>query len=326
MAEKKHSAIALLDILITYSDEEHILTTRQLQDYLKTIYDLDLERRTLYSNIDILEQAGYRISRYEDNGKGYYLEEKQFDKSEVLLLCNAIHSSHFISDRQSGRLIGKLLKTLSKYDAGEFKGNVYMPNMLKTPNQELMYNISLVSEAIRDNRMIQFTYMRYNTDRKMEPRREEPYVVEPRYIVYAETRPYLIATSPKYYDFVHYRLDRISRAILLDEKAKTLPKDKDAYEYARNKLFMFAGETESVMFLCHESVIDQMIDIFGTDAAIIKRDDEYFALRVSASRTGARFLAQQFMDKIEILEPEELRTEFRKELETVLEKYSRKHQ
>ncbi len=321
MAEKKHSAFALLDILTTYSDEEHILSTRQLQDYLKSIYDLDLERRTLYSNIAILEQAGFIISKYEDNGKGYFLEEKQFDKGEVLLLCNAIHSSHFISEKQSNRLIEKLLKTLSRNEANEFKGNVYMPNTQKTPGQELMYNISLVSEAIRDNRLIQFTYMRYNTDKKLEPRREEPYITEPRYIVYADSRPYLIATNKKYYDFVHYRLDRMSRAVILDEKAKTLPKDKDAYEYARNKLFMYAGETESVLFLCKNGVIDQMVDIFGTDASIIKRDDGYFALRVSTSRTGAKYLAQQFMDKIEILEPEDLRSEFRKELEETLKRY-----
>lgn len=323
MAEKKHSAMALLDILIQYSDEDHILSTRQLLDHLKNTYDLDLERRTLYSNIDILEQAGYVISRYEDNGKGYYLEEKQFDKSEVLLLCNAIHSSHFISDKQSTRLINKLLKTLSRYEASEFRGNVYMPNNQKTPSQELMYNISLVSEAIRDNKLIQFSYMRYNLDKKMEARREEPYIVEPRYIVYADTRPYLIATNRKYYDFVHYRLDRISRAVILDEKAKELPKDKDAYEYARNRLFMFAGETETVMFRCEGSIIDQMIDIFGTDVSIIRQDDGYFALRVATSKTGARYLAQQFMDKIEILEPEDLRQEFKKELEDTLRKYKK---
>ena len=59
MAEKKYSAFALLDILITYTDEDHILTAKELQNHLIEKYDLDLERRTIYSNMDILEQNGF---------------------------------------------------------------------------------------------------------------------------------------------------------------------------------------------------------------------------------------------------------------------------
>ena len=73
MAIKKHSAFALLDILIKYTDENHLLTAREIINILEKQYDLTIERRTLYSNIEILEQAGYKISKYEDNGKGYFL-------------------------------------------------------------------------------------------------------------------------------------------------------------------------------------------------------------------------------------------------------------
>ena len=323
MVEKKHSALALLDILTEWSDEDHPLTTRQMQDHLMNKYGLDLERRTLYSNISVLEQAGYVISKYEDNGKGYYLEEKQFDKGEILMLCNAVHASHYISEKQSSNLIKKLLKTLSKYEADEYRDNVYMPNTQKTSNLELMYTITMISEAIRDRKMIQFEYVHYNTDKKLEARREEPYVVEPRYIVYADSRPYLIATNKNHYDFTHYRIDRIKKAVELDENVKTLPKDMDAYQYARNKLFMYTGETGSVLFLCNESILDHMIDIFGTDVAIMKRDDGYFALRVSTSKQGAKYLAQQFLGSIEILEPEDLRQEFRKDLEQAVKKYKK---
>ena len=74
MAEKKQSLIALLDILVTYSDEEHILNAKQLQDLMQKKYNITVERRTIYSNIEMLEQNGYMISKFDDNGKGYYLE------------------------------------------------------------------------------------------------------------------------------------------------------------------------------------------------------------------------------------------------------------
>lgn len=323
MAEKKHSSFALLDILINYTDEDHILTTKQIQYLLESKYDLKIERRTLYSNLDILNQAGFKISRYEDNGKGYFLEEKQFDKGEILLLCNAIHSSNFISQKQSSNLIKKLLKTLSKYEANEFNDKVYMPNQKKTQNSELMYNISLVSEAIREKKLIQFTYTHYNHNKKLEPKRNEPYIVEPRYIVYSDSRPYLIATNKKYYDFTHYRLDRINKAFLLEEKTKPLPKETDAYEYAKNKLFMYSGEIESVTFLCDDIIIDQMIDIFGSDAFIAPRKNDGFLLNVNTSKTGAKYLAQQFMKHIQIIKPKKLKQEFIKDLEKTLHNYQK---
>ena len=323
MAEKKHSAFAVLDILTAYSDEDHILTAKEIMRLLEAQYGLKIERRTLYSNLDILEQSGFKVSRYEDNGKGYFLEEKQFDKGEILLLCNALHASHFISSKQSGELIRKLLKTQSKYEAKEFQGNIYLPNSWKTSNSELMYNIRLASEAIRDHKKIRFTYMRYDRTKKLVPRRKEPYIVEPRGIVYADSRAYLIVTQSKYYDFVHYRLDRISRASLVEETSKELPAKCDPYEYARNKLFMYAGETVSVKFLCHERIMDQMIDIFGSDVFISPQDGEHFVLSVTAGKQGVIFLAQQFLDSMEILEPESLRKEFAEELERVLASYKK---
>ena len=324
MAEKKHSALALLDILVTYSDEDHILTTQQLQEHLKNQYDLDIERRTLYSNIEILRQGGYEISDYNDNGKGYFLETREFDKGEILLLCNAIHASHFISDKQSNTLIKKLLKTQSKYQANEFVDTVYLPNTQKTPNKELMYNISLISEAIRDKKEITFTYMKYDRNKKMVPRRPEPYIVEPRYIVYSESRSYLIATNKKHPEsFTHYRIDRISKAVLLDTPVNPLRDPKDAYEYAKNKLFMYGGESNLVQFRCHERIMDAMIDIFGTELFITPQEGHYFTFWVNTSKTGARYLAQQYMDSMEIIAPEELRQEFRTDIEKVLDNYKR---
>ena len=160
MAEKKQSVLALLDVLRRCSDEEHPLTVNEIKQHLENEYDLTLERRTIYSNIELLSQNGYEVSTYEDNRKGYYLLERQFDKGEVLLLCNAIHASHFISNKQSDELISKLLSTQSKYQAKEFQDKVYMANPLKTPNKQLLYTIETVSMAIRDHKKLQFIYQR----------------------------------------------------------------------------------------------------------------------------------------------------------------------
>ena len=330
MAEKKYSALALLEILINYSDEDHILSAKEIQNHLINEYGLDLERRTIYSNMDILEQNGYSISRYEDNKKGYYLEDRKFEKSEILLLCNAIHSSNYISNNQSKELITKLLANLSKYQRKEYLDKVFMPNPKKTPNKELLFNIEMISEAIRDKKAIEFEYLSYNTNKELVSKLDKntnevkKYIVEPRYIVYSDARPYMIVTSKRHTGFGHYRLDRIKNIKIINEMVASLPKEKDAYEYARNKLFMYNGEMIKVTFKCHNRIIDQMLDIFGTNIMIIPHKDNTFSFTTETSTQGAKLLAQQYLDAIEIVEPKDLRKEFIKELEARVKEYKKK--
>lgn len=319
--EKKQSVLAMLDILERYSDEEHPLSVNEIAGHLENEYDLRLERRTIYSNIALLSDSGYEISKYDDNRKGYYLQGRRFDKGEVLLLCNAIHASHFISQKQSQELIAKLLSTQSRHQAKEFTDKVYMANPLKTPNKQLLYTIEAVSEAIRDHKVLEFTYLHYDLNKKLVPRREKFYTVEPRYIVYADSRAYMISTSTHHEGFTHYRLDRMKDAFVSDEKARTLPKNTDAYEYARNKLFMYGGEMSYVTFRCDNEAIDQMIDIFGPQISIIPDDASHFFIRVKTSDTGAMYLAQQYMDHVTIHEPEELKKDFLKKLKEVVKRY-----
>lgn len=321
MAEKKQNILALLEVLKKYTDEDHILSATQIREILEREYGIEMERRTLYSLVDTLSAMGYPISDFEDNGKGYYLEEREFEKGEILLLCNAIHSSHFISQKKSEKLIKKLLSVLSKYQAKEYRDRVYLPNPQKTDNGDLFYNIEIVSEAIRDRKAVAFRYCHYDKHKDLVARREGDYLVEPRYIVYAESRAYMVVTSKNHEGFAHYRLDKMKDAVIADEKVRPLPKDSDAYEYARNKLFMFTGEMERVVFRCRESIMDQMIDLFGSEVLVEAEEGDSFLMRVKTSRTGAKFLAQQFLDAMEIVEPEDLRDEFREEIRDLLKRY-----
>lgn len=58
---------------------------------------MPIERRTLYANIQMLKEFGYEISTYQENGHGYYLDNRDFEESEIMLLCNAVHAVQFYS-------------------------------------------------------------------------------------------------------------------------------------------------------------------------------------------------------------------------------------
>ena len=78
-----------LNVAITRARKQLILTGNEptlrqnqifaeLIDYIKMRSGISIERRTLYSNIEILEQAGYIINKFSDNGKGYRNFKKLF--------------------------------------------------------------------------------------------------------------------------------------------------------------------------------------------------------------------------------------------------------
>lgn len=88
--EKKTSVLAVLEILRQESDRDHPLTAAQIQQKMEQQYQCPIERRTLYANIQMLKEFGYEISTYQENGHGYYLDNRDFEESEIMLLCNAV--------------------------------------------------------------------------------------------------------------------------------------------------------------------------------------------------------------------------------------------
>ena len=322
MADKKELPLALLEVLKKKTDEDHILSTKSLTSILESEYDLTLERRTLYANVELLKQYGHKISTWQENGKGYYMEEHQFTKSEVFLLCNAIHSSNFISSKESKQIIGKLLATLSNAQSHEYTDRVYMPKTGKSDHERLLDNIAVISSAIEKRRPIRFAYLHYNEQKKLVARRQKPYEVEPRFIVYRDSRAYLISTSDHHEGFAHYRIDRMdSTEILNDRKIPPLSKNLDAYEYARNMYYMFNDEQVNAVIRCEKRVLDHVIDTFGTDCRILPDDENHFTLHVKGSSAGLLLFAQQYLDAAEILEPSQLRQQMVQNLNASLKQY-----
>ena len=86
---------------------------------------------------------------------------------------------------------------------------------------------------------------------------------------------------------------------------------------------MYSSEQIHVRLQCENRIMDQMIDIFGTEMKILKQDAESFIASVLVNKQGVLFLAQQFMEAIEIIEPEDLRETMKEQLKLTLKKYSR---
>lgn len=124
MSKKKTGTIAMLRVLQRYSDNTHVLSTRDMMHYLHDEFGIDLERRTMYDNMNVLESFGYKIHRYESGSLGYYLEERIFSNDEIIKTNDALLQNPEVSDEERKSIIDKMLADYSIYQREEIEKNL----------------------------------------------------------------------------------------------------------------------------------------------------------------------------------------------------------
>lgn len=143
------NTICLLEILKEYSDADHIMQMQEIIAKMKAVYSLEVDRRTVYSSVDLLKELGYDISDYKDNGVGYYLRERDFETSEIRLLMDAVYSYQAIPTSQTEKLIAKLQKLLNSHERKQYRSLKLVKTDKKTRNAEVFLNIEILDEAIQ---------------------------------------------------------------------------------------------------------------------------------------------------------------------------------
>ena len=171
MLTEKAITICLLEVLREYSDENHILSMGEIISHLHARYGLNPDRRTIYSAMDTLIELGYDISLYKDNGKGYYMLDRQLEPSEAHLLSDAICTFPFISERQTAHLRNKVQSLVSVHDRKQIKNLTVMRSDQKTLNKNVFYNIEILDEAIEKKVKVKFDYFDYGADKQLHKRR-----------------------------------------------------------------------------------------------------------------------------------------------------------
>ncbi len=241
MITDRGNTICLLEILKEFSDSEHILTMKEILSKMNTVYGIKPDRRTVYSAVALLIDMGYEISTYEDNGKGYYLQSRDFEQSEVMLLTDAVYSFPFISAKQSEQLIEKLQKQLSSHQRKKYRHLTVARQEHKTDNRQVFLNLEILDEAITAKKQVSFTYLDYGLDKKLHPRREKLYIVNPYGLTFTNEHYYLICNYSGHEETSLYRLDLIKDLKQLETDIDRKPESKSEVADA---VYAFSGKPE----------------------------------------------------------------------------------
>ena len=316
MLTEKAITICLLEVLQEYSDENHILSMGEIISKIDAIYGLSPDRRTIYSALETLVKLGYDVSLYKDNGKGYYLLDRHLEPSEAHLLSDAICTFPFISERQTAQLMNKVQSLVSVYDRKHIKNLTVMRSDLKTVNKVVFYNIEVLDEAIEKKVKVKFDYFDYGSDKQLHKRREKKYTVNPYGMVYDNEHYYLICIMAKQTNLSMYRIDRIQNIEITDYELDMREQGFDPKEAVKSTVYAYTGETDTVELLVEPKKLNDVIDKFGTNITIADNIDGRLKVTVKASLKGMKYWALQYLEFVEVISPEHLRSEIVSQLKT----------
>ena len=307
MLTEKAITICLLEVLREYSDENHILSMGEIISKINARYGLNPDRRTIYSAFETLTELGYDVSLYKDNGKGYYLLDRQLEPSEAHLLSDAICTFPFISERQTAQLMNKVQSLVSVHKRKHIKNLTVMRSDQKTVNKVVFYNIEVLDEAIEKKVKVKFDYFDYGTDKQLHKRREKKYTVNPYGMVYDNEHYYLVCIMAKQTNLSMYRIDRIQNIEITDYELDEREPGFDPKEAVKNTVYAYTGEIGIVEMLVDPKKLNDVIDKFGTNITIGENDDGRLKITVKASLMGMKYWALQYLEYVEVINPLTLR-------------------
>lgn len=290
---QKLKLLYIIKILSEQTDEEHCISTQQLIEELAK-YDIKAERKSIYDDINQLIDFGYDIilSKSRANG-GYYLAGREFELAELKLLVEVVQSSKFITLKKSRELIEKIEKLASKSEAKQLQRQVYVANRIKTANESIYYIVDDIHRAIQNNEQISFQYLEWNLEKKLTPRRDgKQYRVSPWALTCKDENYYLIAHDKEEDKIKHFRVDKMGSIKVLPNVKREggeLFERFDIADYANKTFSMYGGKEETVTIQLENHLIGVVMDRFGQEVSIRKRDDEHFSVRVTVAISGQFF-------------------------------------
>lgn len=327
---QKLKLLYLMKILLSKTDEEHLLTVPELISALNG-YDIAAERKSIYADLEDLRRFGLDIVCRRTKTTGYFVAGRTFELPELKLLADAVVSSKFITEKKSSQLIRKIESLASDYEATQLQRQVFVRGRAKTINEKIYYNVDKIHQAIAQNKAVTFRYFEYVVDwespsywKKHYRRDGQKYLASPYALSWDDDNYYMLAYYEKYNNVSHFRVDKMEEIEILGEPRHELPDNRkfNLTEYSKKVFNMFGGDEEHITLRFDNSLIGVVLDRFGKEIAIRPADENSFIIQFDAfiSPTLLSWIFE-FGDKVKILEPESLIGKLRQKADESLSQY-----
>lgn len=322
---QKLKMLYLVKIFSEETDENHYLTMPEIIEKLH-LYGVNADRKTLYMDFEELINFGMDIISFrEGRNYFYYLGCRDFELPELKLLVDSVQSAKFITDKKSSALIKKLEGLVSKYEGKQLQRQVVISGRIKAMNESIYYNVDKLHEAIGANSQIQFQYFQWNVKKEMELKRNgDIYQVSPWGLMWDDENYYLVGYDAKDDLIKHYRVDKMIKISIVDEKREGQKQFEkfNLPRYTKSLFGMFGGEEKKVTLEAENTMVGVLIDRFGKDIFIMPTDEKHFRTTVTVA------ISNQFLgwimalgDGIRIVAPDSVVDQMKKEVKRLNAQY-----
>lgn len=306
---KKTSILLILKVLQEYTDQEHYLTYQQIIDKIYMLYGIRLERKSIASSIELLQELDYDIDK-KDRG-GVSLLSRDLEKSEVTFLIDAIFSSKSIPGKYAKELTDKISKNLSIYERKNYEYLHKTSEVNRTSSSEIFLNIELIQEAIDKKKRISFQYLTYNSRGEKIPRMNGyEYTVSPYYLINNYGHYYLLCNYRSKYAFIQtFRIDYMTN-LKIDETRdlkplKVLDESLNNFsltKYLNEHIYLFGGDAIEVKIeIKDSSSISYIYDWFGKVKII--NENGAITTTLTSNENALLYWMLQYGEYFKVLEP-----------------------
>ena len=334
----KSRPLYIANFLRMKSDADHWVSQKEIMDYLYEEFDIMPDRKTIKRDIAMLrDEMGMNIE--EESYNGYRLLSREFELDDLKILAECVYAAKFISEERSKELIDVLCDFCSENQAKRFKREVFLVDRVKTLESKTLYTINTIREAMEPQRWpsefnrgrkIAFYYATHSVSdvhKIIDKHNGKQYKVSPYRLIINDGNYYMIGIEDESQDLRTYRIDRIRKVQILDEKRDTSKEGaarRDSKTYTRRTFSMFGGEKVKVNIRFENSLLDSVIDKFGVGlGAEYQQDgDNHFTVTMEVE-VSDQFFAWMcgFGTKAKIISPDKVVKQYTQHLSNIQNEY-----
>ena len=309
-----------------------LVTSRHGKSVADLSKDLDCHRRTVYRDLEALEEAGFPIYTEKSNGRNrWFLMDSARNPMPVPFSLPELMALYF------GRDTLKVLKGTIFYDSLEdlfqkiettlpSKSKKYLKNVEQClevgsrpfkPYRKFDKIIDRIKEAVINRRVIDIVY--YTMSRKKETRRK----VAPYKLWFFDGTFYMIGHCKWIKEIRIFAVDRIKMLSLTDEIFE-VPDDFDIDDFMGNSFGAFHGKPQKVGILFSADIAEYVKEKIWHKTQRLQDNTDGSVLFEADIACTKEFKAwiMQWGAKAIVLEPEELRNEIQAETIEMLAVYA----
>lgn len=288
----------------------HVAKRQAIYDYLFQ-YGIQIERKTLYTDLDVLRGTMGMDVEFDQHLQGYWVKKPRFEPYELRLIVDSIQSSRFITQAKANELTQKIKGLTDRHTASTLNRPSFVVERVHSKNESVVKEADRIYQAIENDFKISFRYFHRTPDRSNPEKFSkggDKYIVSPYALFWENGNYYLYAYVSEKGKFMTFRVDRmdqISRPLAAVREGKELYRETEMTRRKAKVFGAYRGKEYLVKLRFSNRMADAVLDQFSRDVMLMPVDDGHFTVNALVE-TSPPFFAwlSTFGKSAKILDPQ----------------------